>query len=133
MATVTFGGNTLWSDASNGGVGSVAFADRTLENLSISRPLPRAYGSFLKAGGRASVMLPVAFTKQFSAQSGEATFRAALEALMDDTLRTLTVTGHGAISNCRLVSAQAEPTRPFQVGATLYQLQDWFLIFERMR
>lgn len=133
MATVTFDSTDIWSDASNAGRGSVDFAERTLENYDISRPIPRGDGNYLKLGGRGGVQLGVAFTKQFSAQSDERTFRLVLEGLQDGRIKTLTVTGHGSVANCRLVEARANPTRPMRVGSTTYQIQDWFLIFERMR
>ena len=135
MATVTFNGDTLWADTSNAGVGAVSYIDRPLENGDMSRAIPRGYGGYLKAGPRGPVLLPVGFIKQFSAQSGEATFRAALQVIIDArAIGTLTVTGHTAVTNCRLVSAEPQaPTSPFQVGSTTYQIQPWFLIFERMR
>lgn len=136
MATVTFGNVTLWSDdnTSGSGVGRVQFADRPLENLDVSRPHPRGRGASWKKGGRGSALLVVGMTKRYSAQTGEATFRAVLDAIMDYTeLKTLTVTGRTAIGNCRLVMAECDSLQPVLLGGSTQFLQNWQLVFERMR
>lgn len=136
MATVTFGNVTLWNDdnTSGSGVGRVDFADRPLDNLDVSRPHPRGRGANWKKGGRGSALLVLGMTKRYSSQTGEATFRAVLDAIMDYTeLKTLTVTGRTAIGNCRLVAAACDSMQPVLLGGSTVFLQNWQLVFERMR
>lgn len=140
MATIVFAASattTLWDDnvSSGTGVGRVEFVDRPLANLDTSRPHPRGRGHSWKKGGRGSALLYVGLTKRYTAQTGEASFRAALDTIIDDdVLGTLTVTGRTAVANCRLVEAQpVGASRPMLMGGTTYHLQDWVLLFERMR
>lgn len=140
MATIVFAASattTLWDDnvSSGTGVDRVTFIDPPLENLDTSRPHPRGRGHSWKKGGRGSALLYVGFTKRFTAQTGEASFRSTLDGIIDDTaLGTLTVTGRTAVANCRLWKAMpVGASRPMLAGGTTYHLQDWVLIFERMR
>ena len=133
-ATVVYRGTTIWTDASNAGVGGVEdFAYPLLENLDLSKPLPRAFGGIVKLGGRGPRMFVVTFTKQYTNQAAEGTFAAVLDGLRDGLTGTLAVTSHASVTNVRLVEPVGSPTFPFHVAGTTYQCQRWTLIFEKVR